>query len=316
MSGKPRYGGAFLWGLSCGVMTRLHNLLLGLVLLVPGPQPGAAPLVAYAAGDIAFCGDAPARWSAAARTERLISSQAMVFVLGDTAYPFATSKELERCYRPTWGRHLDRTLAVPGNHDYVDGHSTDFVAYFGEAAGEEGRFARRLGAWLVIGLDSSDTSAGLARQYAWLETALVEHAGAACIAALWHKPLYSSGVHQGSGEQMRRFWHLLDQHGADLVLNGHEHHYEAFDPLDASGAPVAAGLRSFVVGTGGAPLRDFPNVTIKSRARISRHGVLRLELDDDSYSWQFIDVRYRRLDPGYALCRPKLGANAEISPPP
>jgi len=37
--------------------------------------------------------------------------------------------------------------------------------------------------------------------------------------------------------------------------------------------------------------------------RLARHGVLKLTLDDGSYSWQFIDVAGRVRDRGEAACR-------------
>ena len=36
-----------------------------------------------------------------------------------------------------------------------------------------------------------------------------------------------------------------------MVLSGHDHDYERFAPLDVAGRPSAAGVREFVVGTGG-----------------------------------------------------------------
>jgi hypothetical protein len=40
-----------------------------------------------------------------------------------------------------------------------------------------------------------------------------------------------------------------------------------------------------------------------SRARFAQHGVLRLELGEDAYAWQFIDTGGRVLDAGQAKCR-------------
>ena len=102
---------------------------------------------------------------------------------------------------------------------------------------------------------------------------------------------------------MQRFWALLEGQGAEFVLNGHEHFYEAFGPLDATGREAADGMREFVVGTGGARLYPIWNPVHQSRVRYARHGVLKLTLDAGSYSWQFIDTRGRVLDAGEAACR-------------
>jgi 3',5'-cyclic AMP phosphodiesterase CpdA len=276
------------------------------MLLLAAPQLAAAaadPIVVFAAGDIADCRGKPATSSMAARTAKLIQPGATVLVLGDTTYPQATTSALESCYGPSWGSFRATTLAVPGNHDYVGNSAADFRAYFGAGASAEGYFARRVGGWLLIGLDSQQAGAALERQYRWLEATLDAAAGVRCTLAFWHMPVFSSGLRHGETRGLQRFWALLERHRAELVLNGHEHFYEAFDPLDADGRVVADGLREFVVGTGGARLYPLWSPVHTSRARFAQHGVLRLELGEDAYAWQFIDTGGRVLDAGQAKCR-------------
>jgi 3',5'-cyclic AMP phosphodiesterase CpdA len=283
-----------------------HLISTPLVLLAAAllsAPANAAPVVVYAAGDIAECRGKPAAHSGAALTAKLVQPGAMVLIPGDTAYPFATSETLQSCYEPTWGAFRATTLVVPGNHDYVDGRSDDFRAYFGGGAAANGYFARRVGDWLVIGLDSEQVGGSLERQYAWLQATLRETSGVRCTLAFWHRPAFSSGIEHGSSEKMQRFWALLEGHGAEFVLNGHEHFYEAFGPLDGTGRDAADGMREFVVGTGGARLYPIWNPVHQSRVRHARHGVLKLTLDAGSYSWQFIDTRGRVLDAGEASCR-------------
>jgi len=282
-------------------LTPLLPLLLALAFA--GAAADATPVEVYAAGDIADCRRVPANESVAYHTARLIPPGAPVLVLGDTLYKYATAENFAACYEPTWGVHRATTLAVRGNHDYLPGRADDFRAYFGDRAGVDGHFARRLGAWLVIGIDSDPSTEDLDRHYQWLEATLEQNRDTRCTLAMWHEPLFSSGLHRGSGAHMQRFWALLDRHGAEVVLNGHEHFYEAFDPLDADGHPVAEGIREFVVGTGGAPLHWFWRPPYTSRARILRHGVLHLTLREDGYSWEFRDVDGSVADPGSATCR-------------
>jgi hypothetical protein len=263
----------------------------------------AAPVEVYAAGDVADCRKVPASESMAERTAALIPPGATVLMLGDAVYQYATRDGLANCYDPTWGIHRSSTMAVAGNHDRVDGSTEDFRDYFGQRTGAEGYFARRLGAWLVVGLDSDPSFAGSSTQLQWLEATLEENRDARCTLAMWHVPLHSSGLHRGRGEHMRPYWALLERYGAEVVLNGHEHFYEAFDPLDAAGRPAGDGIREFVVGTGGARLYGFWRPPYESRARIRRHGVLHLTLGDGGYAWQFTDVDGNRADPGAARCR-------------
>lgn len=278
-----------------------------LLLIICGFAPArtvAAPLVVYAAGDIAECRGKPADESSAARTARLVPVGATVLVPGDTAYPYGTAATYESCYGPTWGVHLAQTLAVPGNHDYPQGSSDDFRHYFGVGAGEQNYFVRRLGNWLVIGIDSQLIGEALDREYEWLAKTLEDNANVRCTLAFWHMPAFSSGFEHGPAVKMQRFWALLNDNRAEFVLNGHEHFYEAFDPLDSSGNPAANGMREFVVGTGGARLYPTWKPFHVSRERLARHGVLKLTLDDDAYQWQFIDTAGRVRDSGEARCRP------------
>jgi hypothetical protein len=105
-------------------------LLLFLVSAIASPAGHAAPVVVYAAGDIAECRGKPPAKTSAARTAKLVPQGATVLVPGDTAYPYGTVAAYESCYGPTWGVHRATTLAVPGNHDYVNGRSDDFRSYF------------------------------------------------------------------------------------------------------------------------------------------------------------------------------------------
>lgn len=282
---------------------RLKRTLGIAAALLASAAAHAAPIDVYVAGDIADCNEVAALESPAAATARLIPAGATVLVTGDALYVPPTLDNYRSCYGPTWGAHLAETIAVPGNHDYAGGQAGGFLEYFNGRADAPSYFARPLGKWLLIGLDSQLKDAALDEQYRWLEATLAGQRDARCTLAMWHKPLFSAGPHRGSADHMLRFWQALDAFGADLVVNGHEHFYEAFEPRDAFGKPVEKGMREFVAGTGGAKLYAFWFPPYSSRARIERHGVLHLVLDDDSYSWQFIDVSGEVMDTGQATCR-------------
>lgn len=263
----------------------------------------AADILAYAAGDVAECGKRPAERSTAAQTAKMIPDNAVVFVVGDTAYPLATHATLESCYAPTWGPFLSRTYAVPGNHDYVNGAATDFLDYFGARTPHETWYRVQVGDWWVIGLDSNISGPKLAEQQAWLEQQLQDIEGDGhCVLAMWHHPLFSTGLHRGDGNRMRPAWEALDRAGADLVLNGHEHFYESYRPQDAAGHPVPVGLREIIAGTGGAGLYDLSlRSGYKKYARV--HGLLELHLQPDRYEYAFRTLRGKVLDSGAAQCR-------------
>jgi hypothetical protein len=276
----------------------------------------------YVVGDIADCRVTPVEQAAARLTARLVPVGATVLAPGDLVYQQADMATLRACYEPTWGRHRANTLAVPGNHDYVDGSARDFRRYFAldavAVSDEFVAYAKRLShEWLLIALDSNVAGVPMQRQVEWLEQTLArEHARPVptasgspvprCLAVMWHAPLYSSGWHRGSGDHMRPLWRLIDDYEADVLLNGHEHFYEAFDPIDGDGVrrpDDGDGIRQFTVGTGGARLYGFWRPPYESRARVLRYGVLELTLEPGRYGWRFLDTDGRVRDAGSASCR-------------
>ena len=103
---------------------------------------------------------------------------------------------------------------------------------------------------------------------------------------------------------MRDMWRLLDDHGVDVALVGHNHSYERFALQDADGHSDSRGIREFVVGTGGTDLRTFRTVIANSEVRDDRTwGVLKLTLHETSYDWEFIPVEGQVFrDAGTADC--------------
>lgn len=252
----------------------------------PSPPPPASTQIFVGAGDIAMC-DA----NSEATAKLLDAIGGTVFALGDEAYFSGTADEYRRCYDPTWGRHKARTRPVPGNHEYESPGASPYFAYFGANAGPAGLgyYSFDVGSWHAIALNSNiDVSAGSA-QAAWLRGDLAA-SRARCTIAYWHHPLFTSGP-DGPTPQMREFWRLLYDAGADVVLNGHEHLYERFGPQDPGGAAdPSRGLRQFVAGTGGAVLYQPIAVRPNSERQLTAFGVLKLTLQAEGYQWDFIPV--------------------------
>jgi acid phosphatase type 7 len=270
----------------------------------PPPVPvGAAVLVG--AGDIATC-----EGVADDQTALLLDAiEGTVFTAGDNAYPDGATRDFASCYDPTWGRHRDRTRPAIGNHELEDDRTgAPYFAYFGERAGARGQawYAYDLGAWRIVVLDSNCVDDGCvpdSPQADWLRDELATNP-TRCRAAIWHHASFSSGDH-GDDRRMAALWRILQQAATDLVIVGHDHDYERFAPLLADGTPSPDGIRSFVVGTGGAPLRPLRGIHPGSEVRQSdSHGVLRLALREDGYDWAFIPIPGATFtDSGSATCR-------------
>jgi 3',5'-cyclic AMP phosphodiesterase CpdA len=261
---------------------------LGRCETVHRPAPPDASMVA--AGDIAQCP------GGAAVTAALIDTlPGTVAALGDTSYPNGAPEEYTSCYAPTWGRHKARTRPAVGNHEYRTPGASGYFSYFGAAAGDphKGYYSYELGAWHVVALNSNcgeigGCGAGSAQER-WLRQDLTAHP-TRCTVAYTHHPAFSSGNTHGGSHSVHQLLRALQDHRVELILSGHDHDYERFAPQTVEGAASAAGVRQFVVGTGGAGLRQFasqpqPN----SEARIAGvYGVLSLKLRAAAYDWRFV----------------------------
>ena len=124
-----------------------------------------------------------------------------------------------------------------------------------------------------------------------------------CTAAFWHHPLFSSGGHHGFDPRTAAFWQALQDDGAELVLTGHDHDYERFAPQTADGTASDAGIRAFVVGTGGRSLHDFAEPpAANSEVRLGAFGYLRLSLGHGGYDFEFVGEDATVLDSGSGTC--------------
>jgi hypothetical protein len=288
-----------------------------LVVAADRPQSAGAAgeVVLVGAGDIAGCS-----WDDDEATAQLLDGIAgTVFNLGDNAYQSGTAAEWANCYDPTWGRHKARTMPVIGNHDFATASGQPYYDYFGPVAGTptNGWYAYDAGSWRVIVLNSmpSRMFAG-SPQEAWLRAELEAHTND-CTVAMWHHALWSHGDHQNEN-QAAGTWSMLYDAGVDLVLNGHEHYYERFVPMDGSGSPDPTGMVQLTVGTGGVPLRPPPashtRLPTSAVLETGTHGVMKLTLADGGYDFEFEPVAGQTFtDSGSGTCF--AGPRATEPPP-
>jgi hypothetical protein len=275
-------------------------------LVITFAPPAGDSGVLVGAGDIAKCSSAGDD-----KTASLLDSiSGTVFTTGDNAYPDGSIGDFTNCYEPSWGRHKSRTRPSAGNHEYITPGATGYFTYFGAAAGDpgEGYYSYYLGSWLVVVLNSNCARVGGcgpgSPQELWLRQQLATNP-TSCTVAYWHHPRFSSGSSHGSDSSVAAFWDALYDFGAEIVLNGHEHHYERFAPMDPSGdRDDQAGIRQFVVGTGGSGHYGFGTILPNSEARnANTYGVLKLTLHASGYDWQFVPEAGKSFaDSGSAAC--------------
>jgi hypothetical protein len=287
--------------------------------LYVGPQPvkDAGHVVVGAAGDISCpvdrsrtgekSGPDTCEMQQTADAVKRMSPDA-VLALGDLQYPSGSLSDFESSYAHSWGALRSITYPVPGNHEYGTPKAQGYFSYFGARAGEpdKGYYSYDLGAWHLVALNSECKHIGgcdsSSPQASWLKQDLAAHPRR-CTLAYWHRPRFSSGTH-GNNLDNDALWRLAADNGVDLVLNGHDHDYERYVPMDADGNSASEGAVEFVVGTGGASHYNFHLAESTSATRIKDvNGILRLDLGVDSYSWRFgASADDRTIDEGSAAC--------------
>jgi hypothetical protein len=197
-----------------------------------------------------------------------------------------------------------------GNHEFKQTKAEGYHRYWGERGGpfDLYYYSYDVGSWHIVVLNSECHRVGCTfdsddgEQVEWLVGDL-EASEADCTIAIWHHPRWSSGRY-GNDPDTATLWEVLYDHDAEIVLNGHEHLYERFEPMAADGTlDPGRGIRQFTVGTGGGNLRGFEDIAQNSAARGSEHGVLKLTLGEGSYEWEFLAVEGATLsDAGSGAC--------------
>jgi hypothetical protein len=245
------------------------------------PTSSSSSVILVGAGDITNCSR-----NQDELTARLLDNiPGTVFTTGDNAYVDGTYSEYLNCYDPSWGQHKSRTRPSPGNHEYLTSGAAGYFQYFDNIPSY---YAYDLGAWRIYALNSEIDISATSAQITWLQNDLVSNPSQ-CVLAYWHRPRWSSGENHGKASSIQTLWEILYKAGAELVINGHEHNYERFAEMNASGAAVSAGLREIVVGTGGAKLYPFGTPLSASQVRDSTsYGVLKLTLRSTGYEWEFV----------------------------
>jgi acid phosphatase type 7 len=279
---------------------------------------GAAVLIG--AGDIAVCNKPDDEMTArivdsVTRADSASQVPDAVFTVGDHVYPNGAKVYWDRCWRSSWGdttRRIMKALRPSiGNHDLDNGFGEAYYALFGDKAGAKGLgyYAYDLGAWKVISLNSEIVTnpafspEARRAQEAWLKKEL-EGNTKKCTVAYFHRPRFSSGSHAGD-LRMTGIWNLLYENNVDVVINGHEHHYERFAPQTPAGLrDTLRGIVQFIVGTGGASSTGIREpVQPNSAARIEGHyGVLKLTLGGEEYQHAFLDTQGRIWDMAAGKC--------------
>jgi hypothetical protein len=282
-----------------GAVGRWRALLLSLLIILPAcaaiseaaPRSGRPPITVAGAGDI--CGDCG---PTAALLDR-VRGLDLVLTFGDNAYSDGLLSEFMEKYHPHWGRFNGIVRPSPGNHDHHTPDAQGYRDYFGLPPGPL-YYSFNSGGWHFLAMDTEVIDA---TQVSWLAADLKADRHT-CEVAYGHHPRFSSGSNHGSDTDQDAAWRALATAGVELVLYGHDHLYERFAPMKATGQEAPRGTREFVVGTGGADLYGFGDPLPTSRVRLREHGIIVLKLGDETYSWRFLGTDGKVHDFGSGTC--------------
>lgn len=279
---------------------------------------GAAVLMGT--GDIAVCGSPFDEQTAAlvdsiSRADSVAGVEHAIFTVGDNWYPTGSRANYNACWMPSWGDTARRIMRwirpTLGNHDLQGGFGATYFEVFGRNAGEPGKgyYSYNLGAWKVLALNSEMfvnpawTVEARQEQEEWIRRELAANSRL-CTVAYFHRPRFSSGGHAGD-LRMTRLWQILYDGNVDVIISGHDHHYERFHPQTPAGVrDTVRGITQFIVGTGGAGLTGIrrppqPNSAVQIQGH---YGILKLNLGGEEYQHAFLDVRGRVWDRGAGRC--------------
>ncbi len=256
-----------------------------------------------------------------ASTAKLLTGVDAVLPVGDDQYFCGGLSAFEQSYGPTWGTKKAISYPAPGDKDYDTSGGTDcpttpgagYQQYFSSSGGafgsavpsvvnvndSTGYYSYNLGTWHIIALNSGICSDGNtapcaagSAQDLWLQQDLANDT-AQCTLAYYEADRWSSTTSGGESDQgqVAQLWQDLYKGGVSVVLNGSDHWYERFAPLNASGQiDNTYGIREFIEGTGGQGL-DTPGPEVPQSQVLNNttHGILKLTLNPGSYQWQFVN---------------------------
>ncbi|TDD57988.1 alkaline phosphatase [Kribbella antibiotica] len=263
---------------------------------------GGGDFVLAAAGDIARQCTASSSSCIHPKTAKIVDfiKPANVLTMGDGQYDDAHLSDYQNYYDKTWGKFKSITKPTAGNHDsYASPAFSGYEKYYGTIAKPNGKryYSWDKGNWHFIALDTNDFATHeLAEpaQLTWLKADLAANTKG-CVVAYYHHPRWSTGK-RGDNPDGIALWNLMVQKKVDLVLTGHDHHYERFFPLNANGAKDPNGPVQIIGGMSGAePYALGPAKSITAK-RLSTYGVLKLNMTDNSWTSTLLGLNNEVLD--------------------
>lgn len=166
--------------------------------------------------------------------------------VGDIAYDSGTIEQFEEHVFDVYADLFKNIpfFPVAGNHEYETDNAAPYRAVFNlPSYGGENYYSYDYGR---VHFAAIDTEQDYASQIAWLDQDLAASKAPWKIVYM-HKPVYSSGDHKSDMKLRALLEPVVQKHGVQLVLAGHDHDYERMKPQH--------GVYYFVTGGGGRGTR-------------------------------------------------------------
>ena len=225
-----------------------------------------------------------------------------VIHVGDLAYMSGTFAQFESNYFALYAPLMSRLpfYTAPGNHEYVTDSAAPYLAVHaapvcGVPSQDVGRYySFDWGDAHFVSIDSNLlNSDGGARMLGWLDADLAATKKYWKIAYVHHPP-YPTGAHLGDplcvlvAENVNP---IVERHGVQLLLAGHEHGYERSFPL-RGGQKADASLPSttyLITGGGGAFLENVGSLP-QCVLSVSAHNYLRVDIAGTALTFSAIGL--------------------------
>jgi hypothetical protein len=249
--------------------------------LKSAPAPGSTGRVQFVAlGD---SGGGGSDQSALLKQLETVPFDFMIHV-GDIAYDNGLLPEFESRFFRVYAPLLAERPIFPasGNHEYDTDDAAPFRQVFalpenGGPAGVERWYSYDWGNVHFVVLDTERSGQA---QADWLEADLTANKLPWTI-VYGHKPPHSSGEHGDDPGFNQWFVPILSAHHVPLVLSGHDHDYERFNPID--------GVTYIVTGGGGKGVRELGSPKPDSAFADSVIHLLVVTVDGDTLTTHAID---------------------------
>jgi hypothetical protein len=208
----------------------------------------------------------------------------MILFASDIAYPDGAHDELQSRFFDVYDSVFRRVpvYAAIGNHERESPGAQPFERSL-VLPGNERFYSLDWGDVHFIVLDTTHIGAA---QAAWLERDLAANTRAIRV-VLGHHPPVTSARRGPSRAYLEWFVPILERHRVELVLSGHEHHYERSIPI--------RGVTYVVTGGGGADLYPVGSSWHTARARSVHHFVL-IDVEGSRLTSSAIDISGRVFD--------------------